>query len=111
MTRRLIGLLVTLGLLVVLSQTEAASAGKIARIGLLLADAPPPEAHRQPSPLQQALRELGWVEGENVLFESRFADGALNRLLALAAELVHLKADLIAASGAIAIRAAPGETA
>src|SRR5215510_555438 len=41
----------------------------------------------------------------NVLFESRFADGALDRLPALAAELVHLTADLIEASGAIAIRA------
>ena len=48
------------------------------------------------------LRELGWVEGKNVAFENRNAENQLERLPELAADLVRLKVDVIAASGTLA---------
>jgi putative ABC transport system substrate-binding protein len=48
------------------------------------------------------LRELGWVEGKNVVFENRNAENRLERLPELAADLVRLKVDVIAASGTLA---------
>jgi putative ABC transport system substrate-binding protein len=49
-----------------------------------------------------ALRELGWVEGKNVVFEPRFAENRLERLPELATDLVRLKVDVIAAAGTLA---------
>jgi len=49
-----------------------------------------------------ALRELGWIEGKNVVFERRYAENRLERLPELAADLVRLKVDVIAASGTVA---------
>jgi ABC-type uncharacterized transport system substrate-binding protein len=56
--------------------------------------------------LVAALRELGWVEGKNVVFEHRYADNRLERLPGLAADLVRLKVDVIAATGTLAPLAA-----
>jgi putative ABC transport system substrate-binding protein len=53
-----------------------------------------------------ALRELGWVEGKNVVFEPRFAENRLERLPELATDLVRLKVDVIAAAGTLAPLAA-----
>ena len=53
----------------------------------------------------QGMRELGYVEGTNVIIEARFADGKNEPLPALAAELVRLKVDVIVASGAPVLRA------
>jgi putative ABC transport system substrate-binding protein len=58
----------------------------------------------------EALRELGWVEGKNVDFEHRYADNRLERLPELAAELVRLKVDVIAAAGTLAPLAAKRAT-
>ena len=52
------------------------------------------------------LRELGYVEGKNILMEWRYADGKLDRLPALAAELVRLKVDVIVTGGPASTRAA-----
>jgi hypothetical protein len=68
---------------------------RIARIGALyigLADA---ESFKKE--LREGLRELGYVEGQNVAFEFRSAEGRLDRLPELAAELVRLKVDVIVA--------------
>ena len=56
--------------------------------------------------LVAALRELGWVEGKNVVFEHRYADNRLERLPGLAADLVRFKVDVIAATGTLAPLAA-----
>jgi putative tryptophan/tyrosine transport system substrate-binding protein len=56
------------------------------------------------------LHELGWVEGQNLLIEYRWAEGRFDRLPDLAAELVRLKVDVIAASPAPATRAAKTAT-
>jgi putative tryptophan/tyrosine transport system substrate-binding protein len=59
---------------------------------------------------RQGLRELGYVEGKNVVIESRYAEENLNRLPALAAELVRLKLDIIITGGPPAIRSAKEAT-
>jgi ABC-type uncharacterized transport system substrate-binding protein len=58
------------------------------------------------NPFQQGLREAGFVDGQNVLFERRFGRGDYERLPALAAELFALHVDLLAAIGTPAVRAA-----
>ena len=87
---------------------EAQPAAKVARIGYLatnLAASPHTgEAFRQ------GLRDLGYVEGRNLVIEYRSADGKLERFPALAAELVALKVDVIVASGTLAALAAKQST-
>src|SRR5262249_7707017 len=76
---------------------EAQQAAKVARIGLLalnLAAAP-----HMPEAFRQGLRDLGYVEGHNVMIEYRDAEEKPERLSALAAELVALKVDVILAAG------------
>jgi putative ABC transport system substrate-binding protein len=63
-----------------------------------------------PRPLREALRELGYVEGRNVAFEARFAEGRVDRLAGLAADLVALKVDVIVAQGRPAVVAAKQAT-
>jgi putative tryptophan/tyrosine transport system substrate-binding protein len=112
MTRRTIGLLVTfvLGLFVAPLAAEAQLAGKVARIGWLASGFPPSEADRQRSPFFQSLRALGWVEGQNLTIEARFAEERTDRLHALAAELGQLRVDVIVAGDSAAIRAAKSAT-
>jgi putative ABC transport system substrate-binding protein len=59
-----------------------------------------------PRPLREALRELGYLEGQNIAYEARFAEGAVERLPGLAAELVGLKVNVIVAQGGAATEAA-----
>ena len=59
---------------------------------------------------RQGLRELGYVEGKNIVIELRSAEGKLDRLPALAAELVRLKVDVIVTAGPTATRAAKEAT-
>jgi ABC-type uncharacterized transport system substrate-binding protein len=60
---------------------------------------------------RQGLRDLGYIEGKSIVIEWRFADGNRDRLLTLAAELVHLKVNVIVASGGGDTRAAKEVTA
>ena len=70
------------------------------RIGLLAFGAPPSSANPDPAGgFSQGLRQLGYVEGQNILIERRYANGQPDRLPALAAELVQLKVDVILAAG------------
>ena len=59
---------------------------------------------------RQGLRELGHLEGKNIVIECRYAEGKLDRLPALAAELVRLKVDIIVTAGPIPTRAAKEAT-
>ena len=59
---------------------------------------------------RQGLRELGYVEGKNIVIEWRYAEGKLDRLPALAAELVRLKVDIIVTTGPTVTRAAKEAT-
>jgi putative ABC transport system substrate-binding protein len=67
---------------------------KVPRIGMLFAATPSANSERIAA-FRQGLRERGYVEGKDVLIEQRFAEGNFDRLPALAADLVHLKVDVI----------------
>jgi putative ABC transport system substrate-binding protein len=79
---------------------------QVYRIGLLVTGGPSAFLDAQAT----ALREIGYVEGRNVTIERRFADGDLNRLPAMAAELVGLQIDLILTQGTPATLAAKQAT-
>src|SRR5262249_2342121 len=86
---------------------EAQQAAKVARIGYLsasLASSPPLR-----DAFLQGLRDLGYVEGRNVVIEYRDAEGKRERLPALAAELVALKVDVIFVGGGTRVTLAPME--
>ena len=67
---------------------------KVARIGNLSATPPAIDSPRSEE-IRAALRELGYIEGQNIAIEYRYAEGKLDRLPELAAELVRLKVDII----------------
>jgi putative ABC transport system substrate-binding protein len=84
--------------------TEAQHSAKASRIGYLIGVPPSPYAIRTEA-FRQGLRELGYIEGKNIIVEWRYGDGNLDHLPALAADLVHLKIDILvtAASGPIGV--------
>ena len=108
---RLIGLAVILAVSCVLAPLagEAQQAGKVWRVGVLEPSDLNARAHLVDA-LNRRLRELGYEEGRNLSIELRFADGKLESLPALAAELVRLKVDAIVASTTPIIRAAQKAT-
>jgi putative ABC transport system substrate-binding protein len=75
------------------------------RIGLLYAGSPLSD-HVNVEAFQQGLRALGYVEGQNMVIEYRYAEGQAERLPKLATELVRLEVEVIVSAGAPAIRAA-----
>ena len=91
------------------SFAEAQQAKKVHRIGFLGATSPSAISARLDA-FRQGLRELGYVEGKNILIEYRYAEGKLDRLPALAAELVGLKVDVIVLAGPASIRPAKEAT-
>ncbi len=82
---------------------------KIPRIGYLTGQSLSSNAARFEA-FRQGLRELGYVEGKNIIIEYRSAEGKLDRLPALAAELVRLKVDIIVTAGSTPTRAAKEAT-
>ena len=81
------------GLLAAPLAAEAQPTGKVYRIGFILTATPNETGHLLKA-LNEGLRELGYVEGRNVVFERRYAEGRQERLPALAAELVRLNVDI-----------------
>ena len=97
----------TLGLLAAPLAAEAQQPARVPRIGYLESGSPGTplvEAFRQ------GLRDLGWIEGQNIAVEVRAAEGKYDRLPELAAELVRLKVDVIFASSTPAALAAKHAT-
>ncbi len=95
--------IVVLALGAVFAPAEAQQAAKMPRVGFLTPldrSAPHFEAFRQ------GLAGLGYVEGNNIIVDPRFAEGQYERLPDLVAELVRLKVDVIAVTGAVTARAA-----
>src|SRR2546430_10764958 len=87
-------MILTLSLLAVPLTVEAQPAAKVARIGWLGGTSPAVN----PAVLEafrHGLREHGWVEGQNIIIEYRWAEGRFERLPDLAAELVRLPVDVI----------------
>src|SRR5215471_2156670 len=81
-------------LLLTVSIAEAQQPKKVPRIGVLFGATPLANSERIRA-FRQGLRELGYVEDKNILLEQRYAEGNLNGIPALAADLVHLKVDVI----------------
>jgi putative tryptophan/tyrosine transport system substrate-binding protein len=88
---------------------EAQQPTKVSRIGYLSPTSPSVSPTRIEA-FRQGLRELGYVEGKNIVIEYRYAEGKFDRLPALAAELVRLKIDLIVTTGPTVTRAAKKAT-
>ena len=84
---------------------EAQQAAKVYRIGLLSARSPSSDSTGAEA-FRQGLSELGYVEGKNIILDYRYAEGKFERLPDLAAELVHLKVDVILTLGVPPTRAA-----
>jgi len=99
MRLRTIGLISTLalGLLAAPLPTEAQEPTKVPRIGYLSVRGPEREKRRLAA-FHQGLRELGYIEGQNLVIEYRYAEGKAERYPDLAAELVRLKVDVIVTS-------------
>ena len=96
---RVIGLAVVLAVSLTLAPlaADAQQAAKVYRIGYL-AGGSSTSGPNTTEAFRQGLRELGWVEGQNILIDYRYAEGRYNRLPDLVAELVRLKVDVIVAS-------------
>ena len=104
-TRRALVVALTVSALVAAVPSEAQQGGKTWQVGFLSGNARPPDG-APPLALRQALQELGYVEGRNVAYVSRWADAKQERLPGLAAELVGLKVRAIVTVGGPATAAA-----
>jgi putative ABC transport system substrate-binding protein len=101
---------ITLGLLAAPLGVEAQQPGKVYRIGYLVPSSATAVSNVTEA-FREGLRELGWVEGQNIVIEYRFAEGRFDRLPDLAAELVRLKMDVIVAYATPTAVAAKNATA
>src|SRR5438477_1294525 len=101
--------MLTGGLVAASLGAEAQQAAKIARIGYLSGGDPATSPHL-PEAFRQGLRDLGYVEGRNVVIEYRDIEGKFERIPAFAAELVALKVDVILAGATPAALAAKQAT-
>src|SRR5437016_1439908 len=112
MRRTTVGLFVMLTLSVLAAPVVAAAQQptKVHRIGRLSPGLPPSQPSPSMEAFQQGLRDLGYVEGQNLVIEWRWAEGSQERLPALAAELVRLRVEVIVAGGSNVIRAAQHAT-
>ncbi|HET8562869.1 MAG TPA: ABC transporter substrate-binding protein [Candidatus Binatia bacterium] len=105
-----VGFLAILVLLVgCVGMAEAQQPGKVPRIGFLAALTPSAISDRLEA-FRQGLRDLGYVEGKNIVIEWRYAEGRADRLSELAAELVRLKVDIIVTTSSTVTRAAKEAT-
>jgi ABC-type uncharacterized transport system substrate-binding protein len=102
-------LLVAATLLAVAVVTEAQQPKKVPRIGFQSAASAPAMSPRADT-FRQGLRELGYVEGKNIVIEWRYAEGKLDRLDEFAAEFVRLKVDVIVTAAPSSTRAAEKAT-
>ena len=101
--------LITAIVLVLFAQAQAQQPKKITRIGWLAGNLPYGQKSRI-EVFRQALRELGYTEGRDVIIEARYNQGKLDQLPELAAELVRLDVDLIVSIGTQASQAAQAST-
>jgi ABC-type uncharacterized transport system substrate-binding protein len=96
-------------LLTAAPHAEAQQPKKVPHVGVLAGGSASSDKARIDA-LRQGLRELGYMEGKNLVIEYAYADGKTNRLTELAAKLVHLKVEVIVTAGPSATRAAKQAT-
>jgi putative ABC transport system substrate-binding protein len=92
------------------SSADARQPGKIPRIGYVSASGHSSNPGAQIDAFRQGLRELGYVEGKNILVEYRYTEGMPDRIPSFVAEVVQLKVDVLVSSILRAIRAAKDAT-
>ena len=109
MRKKIFGLSLCALLLALCFSVEAQQPTKIPRIGYLSPNSPATNPARIEA-FRQGLHELGYVEGKNIFIEYRYAEGKLDRLPALAAELARLKVDVIVTTSPSPTRAAKEAT-
>ena len=97
-TRILASFCLLITVFLITGSTEAQQPKKVFRIGYVSALNPSTESVRSES-IRIALRELGYIEGQNIAFEYRYMEGKLDRGPQLAVELVRLKVDVIVVTG------------
>src|SRR5215468_3507453 len=105
MTRTALVIALAFGLIDRSFVAEAQTPTKLPRVGWLGNMAPPPPIVGQLEGFRQGLREGGYVEGQNVIIEYRWAEGHLDRLPALAVELANAKVDVLMVSGPAGLEA------
>jgi len=112
MRKRFFGFALSTMLFALSLSADAQQPAKIPRIGFLSGRAEPTPANPDPTAaaFQQALRDLGYVEGKNILIEYRYAAGMQDRWPSLVAELVQLNVHVIVSPVGAAIRAAKQAT-
>jgi putative tryptophan/tyrosine transport system substrate-binding protein len=99
-------LALTFGLFAVPLATAAQQIKKVPKVGMLAIGSPPASPDwQQRWPFWQGMHELGWIEGQNITMEYRWAFERYDRLADLAAELVRLKVDVLVASDTAALHA------
>ena len=94
------------GLLAAPLAAEAQQAGKIWRVGVLITSTSP----QMDDAFRKGLRDLGWIEGQNIALEYRYSEGRPERLLDMAADLVRFNVDVIVAPAAPEAEAAQRTT-
>ena len=109
MRRKILSAVLGAVFLAIVSPAEAQQAKKVPRIGFLSALSRTPMLANL-EVFWQRLRELGWIEGQNIAIEYRWAEGKYERLPDLAAELVRLRVDVIFANSGPAALAAKRAT-
>ena len=109
MSGRILNWLLTTVFLAIASLAQTQQPTKVPRIGYLGAASPSATSERIEA-FRRGLRELGYVEGKNIIIEWRSADGKIERFPALAAEIVRLKVDIIVTAGPQATRPAKQAT-
>jgi putative ABC transport system substrate-binding protein len=100
----------TVILLAVAVLAEAQQPKKIARIGYVSGSGDPKTPGPNVEAFRQGLRDLGYIEGKNILVEYRFMGGTVASIPSLVAELVELKVDMLVVPPLLAIRAAKEAT-
>ena len=112
MRRTTLGLMLTLAfaILAVPLPPLAQPPAKVPRIGVLWLGGASSDRYLHLDAFRQGLRELGWVEGQNIAIEARYAEGEPARFAVLAAEFVQLKVDVILVPNPSAARAAQHAT-
>jgi putative tryptophan/tyrosine transport system substrate-binding protein len=109
MKKSITGLTLCATLIALCASAEAQQPAKVPRIGFL-GTASPSTISARIQAFRHGLRELGYMEGKNIVIEWRYAEGKLDRLREAAAELVRLKIDVIVTAGSTSTRAAKEAT-
>jgi putative ABC transport system substrate-binding protein len=105
MSRKIVASLIAIAVLAFVHLGRAQQAKKVARIGLLIPGSQSAFAIRIDA-FRQGLRELGYVEGQNIIIDYRYGEGKTDRFSDLAAELVRFKVDVIVTASTLSVQAA-----